>query len=327
MVTGCNQSETSDMTADSAALESAPLVMGYSNWAGWWPWAIAEEEGLFEANGANVQLRWFDSYRASIEAFAAGQTDFNSQTLNDTISFAGNSVNGQVVVLVNDHSAGNDKVIVTENINSIEDLAGKDVGLEERVVGDFMLTLALAESGMSRDNITVKNLSTEEATVAFAAGQLDAVVAWPPYWMTARRQQDSRELLSSRDYPSAIPDLLVASRAVVDARSNQVQALVNTWFDILAFMEENPDRAQEIMAARADVSLEDFQLFTEGTKIFTVEDNLQAFSIGEDMKYMPFASVKMADFMVSMGFIPKEAVPDLNAMLDDRFVRAYAEVK
>jgi NitT/TauT family transport system substrate-binding protein len=65
--------------------------MGYSSWAGWWPWAIAEQEGLFEANGANVELIWFDGYLESMQALASGQLDANCQTLNDTISFAGRS--------------------------------------------------------------------------------------------------------------------------------------------------------------------------------------------------------------------------------------------
>ena len=47
-----------------------------------------------------------------MQSLAAGQLDANSQTLNDTISFAGDAVNGMVAVLVNDNSAGNDKVIV-----------------------------------------------------------------------------------------------------------------------------------------------------------------------------------------------------------------------
>lgn len=321
---GCNSAANAPEGSSSTASTEAPIVMGYSNWAGWWPWAIAEEEGLFEANGANVELRWFDGYLESMEAFAAGQLDFNCQTLNDTISFAADAVNGQVVVLVNDNSAGNDKVIVSSEINTIQDLSGKDVGLEEGVVGDFLLSLALQEAGMSRDDINIKNLETGEATAAFAAGQLDAVAAWPPYWITALQREGSKELLSSKEYPGAIPDLLVASKKMVDERPDQVQALVDTWFDILAFMEENPDRAQEIMAQRADVSVEDFQLFTDGTKIFTLEENLEAFAAGEDMKSMVFASQKMAEFMTGVGFLPEDKLPDLDALLDDRFVQAYA---
>jgi NitT/TauT family transport system substrate-binding protein len=82
-----------------------------------------------------------------MQALAAGQLDGNSQTLNDTISFAGDAVNGMVAVLVNDNSAGNDKIIGAEGIDTVADLAGKTVALEEGVVGDFLLSLALEDAG------------------------------------------------------------------------------------------------------------------------------------------------------------------------------------
>jgi NitT/TauT family transport system substrate-binding protein len=56
-------------------------------------------------------------------------------------------VNGQVAVLVNDNSSGNDKIIVTEEIKTIQDLKGKKVAVEEGVVGDFLLSLALEKEG------------------------------------------------------------------------------------------------------------------------------------------------------------------------------------
>ncbi|MEM8546012.1 MAG: aliphatic sulfonates ABC transporter substrate-binding protein, partial [Cyanobacteria bacterium P01_H01_bin.119] len=103
----------------------------------------------------------------------------------------------------------------------------------------------------------------------------------------------------------------------------QVQALVNTWFDIRAFMEENPERANEIMAARASVSTEEFDKYLAGTRFFTLEENLEAFQPGEDMTAMPYAAEQMTDFMVGVGFIPE--APDLTAILDDQFVQAYAD--
>ena len=87
--TDTNTTDTPDTAANS---DEPAVVIGYSNWAGWWPWAIAEQEGLFAKNNANVELRWFDGYLASMEALAAGQLDGNCQTLNDTISFAENAV-------------------------------------------------------------------------------------------------------------------------------------------------------------------------------------------------------------------------------------------
>ncbi|MGB7251846.1 MAG: ABC transporter substrate-binding protein [Phormidesmis sp.] len=301
------------------------IVIGYSNWAGWWPWAIAEQEGLFEANSVNVEMRWFDGYIESMEAFAAGQLDGNCQTLNDTISFAGDSVNGQVAVLVNDNSAGNDKIIVTADINTVADLKGKDVAVEEGVVDDFLLTLALEAEGLSREDVNILPLETGAAAAAFAAGQADAVGAFPPFWLTALEREGSKELITSADFPGAIPDLLVMSQTIIDERPDDVQAIVNTWFDVLAFMEESPDRADEIMAERAGVSVEDLQLLKEGTQLFTIEDNLEAFSAGEDMKHMPYSAKEMAEFMVGVGFIPE--APDLAPILDNQFVEAYAQTQ
>jgi len=326
---GCGSTNDDAVTTgdvSSAGNESSeigePIVIGYSNWPGWWPWAIAEQEGLFEANGVNVEMKWFDGYIESMEALAAGQLDGNCQTLNDTISFAGNAVNGMVAVLVNDNSAGNDKIIVTEEINSVADLKGKKVAIEEGVVDDFLLALALEEAGMSRDDVEIVPLETGAAAAAFAAGQADAVGAFPPFWTTALTREGSKELITSNDFPGAIPDLLVMSQAIIDERPDDVQAIVNTWFDVLAFMEENPERADEIIAERAGVGTEELEMLKEGTRMFSIEDNLKAFSEGEGIQHMPSAAKEMAAFMVDVGFIPE--APDLEPILDSQFVEAYA---
>lgn len=321
LAVSCGSSQNSPNT-ESPITSDRPVVLGYSSWAGWWPWAIAEAEGIFAANGLNVQLKWFDGYLESLQAFSAGQLDANCQTLNDTIAFAPNSINGQVVVLVNDNSAGNDKIIVAENINTIQDLKGKKVAVEEGLVDDFLLSLALEKNGMSRKDIQVVNLETGAAAAAFAAGQVDAVGAFPPFWFTALKRKGSKELLSSAEFPGAIPDLLVVSQKLVNERPEVVQGLVKTWFDIREFMQKNPEKADAIMAKRANVTVEEFQLFKQGTKFFTVEDNLEAFTPGDTMKNMPYAAQEMTNFMLEVGLIKQPA--DLTKLFDDRFIKAYA---
>lgn len=74
-------------SSNSSPNVERPIVLGYSNWAGWWIWGITESEGLFAKHGANVELRWCDDYTKSMEDLAAGYLDGNCQTPNDTISF------------------------------------------------------------------------------------------------------------------------------------------------------------------------------------------------------------------------------------------------
>lgn len=302
-----------------------PIVIGYSNWAGWWPWAIAEEEGLFKANNLNVKLQWFDGYLESMQSFAAGKLDGNCQTLNDTISFAKDAINGEVAILVNDNSAGNDKIIVAKEINTIQDLKGKKVAVEEGVVDDFLLTLALEENGMSREDVKIVPLETGAAVAAFVAKQVDAVGAFPPFWLTALKREGAKKLISSKEFPGAIPDLLVVSQKLIDTQPTQVQALVKTWFDVREFMQKNPEKSDQIMAKRAGVTEEELQLFKEGTKFFTIEENLEAFTPGDNMKHLNFAAEKMADFMIKVGFIPEK--PDLTKILDNQFIKNFAESK
>ena len=319
LTVSCNQAPKETPMANAPATNTPPIVIGYSNWAGWWPWAIAEEEGLFAKNGVNVEMKWFDGYLESLQALAAGQLDGNSQTLNDTIAFAGEAINGEVAVLVNDNSAGNDKIIVAEEINSVKDLKGKKVAVEEGVVDDFLLSLVLEKAGMSRKDVQIVPLETGAATAAFASWKVDGVGAFPPFWSTALKRKGSKEIASSKDFPWAIPDLLVVTEKLIKEKPEQVQALVKTWFEVRDFMEKNPEKADQIMAKRAGVSPEELKLYKEGTRFFTLAENIEAFSPGDTMKSMPYAATKMADFMKNVGFIKK--VPDLTKILDSQFVK------
>lgn len=300
------------------------VIIGYSDWAGWWPWAIAESEGLFAKNGADVELKWYDDYSKSLEDLAAGYIDGNCQTLNDTITFAADAVKGEVAVLVNDNSAGNDKIIAAAGINKIQDLKNKRVAVEAGVVDDFLLTLALEKEGMSRDDVKIIGIETGAAAEVFISGQADAVGAFPPFWLTALQgRKGSREISSSKDFPGAIPDLLVVTQQLITDRPEQVQALTNTWFDVLDFMAHNPVKADEIMAKRARVSSKEFQLFKAGTKIFTLEENIVAFSKGDNMQHLPYAAFKITNFLLDkLKSINKK--PNLTKILNQDFIKAYA---
>ncbi|MGL5835612.1 MAG: ABC transporter substrate-binding protein [Waterburya sp.] len=274
-----------------------PVVIGYSNWTGWWPWAIAEQEGLFAKHKLQVEFRWYDNYSQSLKDLATGSIDGNCQTLNDTISFAENAVNGEVAIMVTDNSIGNHKVIAAEGINEVKDLKNKKIGIEAGVANDFLLNLMLEKEKIARQDLKIINVETGAASAAFATGQVDAVGAFPPFWLTALKREGSKELISSKEFPGAISDLLVVTQKLIEEQPDKAQALVNTWFDVINFMKINPEKADQIMARRAGVTVEELQLFKEGTKLFTIEENLEAFKDGKSIKYLPYAAAKITDFL------------------------------
>ena len=297
------------------------IKVGFSAWPGWFPWQVSQDKKIFEANKVAVDLKWFDGYVESITTLAAGQIDANSQTLGDTISSVAGGAD-QVVVLVNDNSTGNDKIIVRSGINSIADLKGKKVAAEEGTVDHFLLIQGLKKEGLTAKDIQFVPLETGKAAAAFVAGQVDAVAVFAPFTTQALKLKGSKELFSSKDFPGSISDHLVVSRKFLEAHPDKVQAMVDSWFATLDAIKADPEASIAIMSKRAGVTPAEYKEYADGTKIFTIEENLKAFQPGTDMNSLPYAAEKMAAFLTEIGMAKTK--PDLSKLFDDRFVKAYA---
>jgi len=198
-------------------------------------------------------------------------------------------------------------------------LKGKTVAVEEGVVDDFLLVLALNDVGVTRDDVIIKGLPTDQAATAFAAGKVDAVGAFPPFTGTAMKRPGARVIASSKEYPGAIPDLLAVSGDLISERPDDDQKIVKTWWDVREFMEKNPRKSEKIMAKRAGIPTREYKQYKGGTRFFSLKENLEAFSDGFGMKHMPYAAKQMADFMVKVGFIPEK--PDMSKLFDSSFVK------
>ncbi len=310
----------SDSSSTSSA-SGSKVSLAFSAWPGWFPWQVAEEKGIFAEHDLDVNLRFFESYTDSLNALATGNVDANSQTLNDTLSSVA-SGSKQTIVLVNDNSTGNDQVIVGPGIDKTEDLRGKKVTVEEGTVDHYLLLLGLEKAGMKQSDVSLQPLLTDAAAAAFASGQVDAVGAFAPFTTEALKRVGSKALFTSRDFPGAIPDHLVFTADFVRSHPDVVQKLVDAWFDTIAFIKANPDESVAIMAKKGGVSPEEYTSYNEGTTIFTVADNVEAFAPGTDSKHLEYQASKISEFLLGTGLIDK--APDLAGLFEPKFVQARA---
>jgi len=298
------------------------IVIGYSNWAGWWPWAIAQQEELFAKHGLNVELRWYDDYSQSLADLAAGYIDGNCQTLNDTITNMTQAVKGEVAVLITDSSTGNDKIVAETGIDTVKDLEGKTVAVERG--DDFLLALSLNEAGLPRKNLNILAAETGAGVEAFIAGQSNAVRAFPPYWYSALKRQGAHEIVSSSRFSELMLNLFVVTQDLVQQHPDKVQALTDTWFDVSNFMLANLDRSNEILAQRAEVEVQTMNLFKSGTKIYRLEDNVDAFFEGENVANFDSTAYAVASFL-QRNLSSIEQQPDMSSLRNPQFIKAYQE--
>ncbi len=319
----------SNPTTESKAPSSPKagvVKLGSGLWVGYLPWQVTQAKELFKDNKVDVDLQWFPDAMKSLESLNTGKLDANNQTLGDTITGVANGAD-LVIVMTNDNSTGNDKIVVSDKIKSIRDLKGKKVAAEVGSVDHFLLAQALKKAGMTFKDFTLVPLETSKAAAAFAAGEVDAAAVYAPFTTKALKRAGSKELFSSSNFPGSISDHVVFTRKFVNEHPDQVQGVVDSWFATLAYnnTNKNKDEVNEIMAKRAGVSLAEYKDYADGAKIFTVEDNTEAFGTGNDSTYLATSAVEISKFLLDNGIIKTKV--DTSKLFDDRFVKAYAAKK
>jgi NitT/TauT family transport system substrate-binding protein len=293
----------------AASTDSGPITIAYSAWPGWFPLAVAEEKGFFDAEGVDVNLKFFNDYTASIDALNAGQVDANAETLNDTIASVATGANLQIVINT-DFSAGNDAVIVDKSITSIEGLKGKKIAAEAGVVDHFLLLQGLKTKGLTEKDIQFRAVPTDAAAAGFAGGQFDGVAVFAPFTVQALKRPGSHVLFSSKDYPGTIPDHIVFSKSVVDARPDDIQKIVNAWYKTIEFIKANPDEANAIMAKQAGISTAEYAGLVAGTDLLDAKRASAAFVTSDAPTSLPTTAALINPFLVSSGLTKTEAPLD-----------------
>jgi NitT/TauT family transport system substrate-binding protein len=304
-----------------AGSSEEPIKLALSPWPGWYFWFLVDEKGFFQKHGVNVKLEWFPVYSDSLQALFTGKVDANSQTLSDTLAPASKGIKLKAV-LVNDNSNGGDAIVSKPDIASVKDLKGKTVATELGTVDHLLLLTALEQNGLKESDVNYVNMTVNDAGPAFISGKTDASVLWEPFQTTAVKEGKGKVLFSSKDTPGLIPDLLVFRESVVKNRPDDVQKIVDAWFDAQNYFKDHPDEAIELLAKKAETSPEDFKLGLGSIKLFTAEDNLNAFGRREEYTSLSYTGKKTAEFLRNLDMI--SSIPDVDALLEPKFVQKAA---
>ena len=160
------------------ARAAAPLKIAYSDWPGWVAWEVAIQKGFFKDAGVDVQFVWLE-YGPSIDAFTAGKVDAVTIVSGDAL-VSGAGGKPSTAIVLTDFSEGNDMIVGKPGINSIKDLKGQKVGVEQNLVEHLLLLKALEANGMTDADITLVNVPTNDTPQTLFTGKVAAIGAWYP---------------------------------------------------------------------------------------------------------------------------------------------------
>ncbi len=226
------------------------VIIGMSGWTGFAPLTLAEQAGLFKANGLDVETKFVPQVGRNL-ALASGALNCVVTTVDTMITWSSAGL-PLTQVLVLDRSKGGDGIGVRPNIGSIKDLRGKTIAVDGAgTTPYFMLSYVLRQNGLSVRDVTTSTLAPQPAAQAFVAGQFDAASTYEPYLSQIRSMgaDKGRVLVTTLDYPVVV-DTLALQPDFIAKNPGVAPALVKSWFDALDMIQREPDRSYEIMGKR-----------------------------------------------------------------------------
>ena len=313
--------------AVAAVYAQKPLLkIAYSDWPGWTAWEIADKKGFFKKHDVNVKLEWFD-YGPSMDAFAAKQVDAVGVANGDAMMLNATGARNSII-LINDYSNGNDKIVGAPGINSIKDLKGKKVGVEIGCLSHALLINALTKNGLKESDVTLVNMPTHQAVQTLESGEVAAVVAWVPHSVNALEVvKGAKELYTSANEPGIIYDVLAVSQESLMKNKAEWEKVVAAWYDVIDFLNDpkNKDEAVKILAARVGISEKKYATFMGGTRFLTAEEAAARFKKGEGYGSVYGSSKNVDAFFVKNKVYEKSV--DVNRYIIPSFTETFVKAK
>ena len=270
---------------DNATARADDTVkIAHSTWVGYGPLYIAQSKGFFKRHGVNVDLVVMEDPKERFPTLMADKIQMIASTVDTALLYLKKPTDFQYVVAIDD-SNGGDGIVALKDIKSIADLKGRKVAVNDGSVSEFYLNVLLGKAGLKESDLNTVNMTAADAGSAFVAKRVDAAVTWEP-WLTRGKTTDFGHLLvDSSTTPGLITDVLIVKTDWANAHKKDVEAVVRSWDQAVAYYREHPDESIDIMAKGVGGWLKDPKDFKEtltGIKFYGGEDNKTFFGTGEN---------------------------------------------
>lgn len=309
---------------DPVGEKKTPFRVAFNTWIGYSPLVIAKEKGFLAEQGLDVDITILEGIGEKNSALIRGEIDAVGHTADSAVTSAASGVDGQVV-FVFDRSLGADAVLAKKSVKSIADLKGKKVALEPGFTGHFFFLALLDEAGLSPSDVEILAMDTGTAGSSFVAGQVDVAVTWEPWIGKTKDLPDVHILMSTKDRPGLIIDVLYMNTKTINQRPDDVRKLIVAMGRATDWYFQNRDEGDKIIAKYWKLSLEEEKETVAGMEFMTLAENAKFFGTTDKPGQMLTTVAKANDLWQKTGVIKKSIDP--STLVDFKSVSAAAKTE
>ncbi len=298
--------------APAPAASRPPLRVEYTQWEGDYTLLIAQEKGLFEKHGVQVEPVYYPDFSLALPDMAAGKLDGGLFGLFDTFNVA-NLTEAKVVAVYD--SGGVTSVVASPEIKTLQDLKDRRIGVAFGSSGEMVVRDLLYRAGLTQNDVTLVNLPVADIPARLPE-DIQAGVTYEPY--TSQAVQAGNKQLVSSETSSLLPDVIFFRAEVTQQRPQDVRAFLAAWFEAVDYRLAHPQECQQIIARITGVP--EAELITGDVRLMTLGDNRRLFSedaTGEQISIYAVAQINMS-FLVDTGAMT--LLMDVKRIFDPSFL-------
>lgn len=212
---------------------------------------LAVELGYFEEEGVEVELVHVQQTPSALAALQAGEGEMANVGLDAVLQLHAQGVDDLIAVASPNKSLPF-LIASRDSIATVADLEGASFGVGRVGSLDHSLSMnVLSVAGFDVETLDVLTLGQPNVRAqALAAGQVDATTVSIGVWLSLPEKDGLHVLVDQEDYYAAAPvvnKVNIVPQAVLDARRDDVEAVVRALIRISRDFSDNPAAWAEAM--------------------------------------------------------------------------------
>lgn len=225
-----------------------------------WTAAVGEEKGIYEKYGIKLEVTEFPMGINTLDAVSTEQADIGFVADFAGINRLGNtSGEPNFKIFARLAEVVDYRIYAKDDIKSIEDLKGKNVGVILGTIYEYLNSVALQSVGLTPDDVQIQSYSANtDGLAGMASGDLDAM--WSGGMASAKLDKmEGVSLLKTQEELGAVSSwIYMGNTKFLEEKNDLVKRYLEATQEVYDVMEKDLNGAAEIVEAKTTMPKDDF---------------------------------------------------------------------
>jgi ABC-type nitrate/sulfonate/bicarbonate transport system substrate-binding protein len=294
------------------------------------PFFVATEKGWWAEVGLKPVFSTFPAGVPQIAAAASKSWDVGGT--GSVPAVLGHVRFGiKTIGVTNDESAGNAllarKEVADAFMKNPASIKGQTIVLTANSTGDYAVQSCLKRWGLTKADVTIKNMGQAEIISAMSSANADLGGLWAPNIYTLEEKAGGRVLCSGKEGGAMVPGALIARGDYAEQNPDAVARFLAVYLRGWSWAKANPAEAVAMMKKfyeQGGVAISEASMKKEfdSRPTFTLAQQVQNMDRARGASAMDGWFSAIGEFMRGTGAVP--AVPAAGDFITDAFMKRVA---